>query len=266
VDLEGDKAVYALIYGDVDAVFLMGESASVQNLRKLMYAPGVRIFDFTQAEGYSHKIVYLNKLVLPMGTVDFGKNIPQHDVYLVAPMVELVVRKGLHPALVDLFMEAAREIHGRAGIFQYAGEFPAPQQHDFHISSEALRYYKSGRSFLYRNLPFRFASLVNRILVVFVPLIVVLVPGLKFIPMLFRMRIKLRFYRWYRTLMVLERELMGPLTAGEKEKMLERLDHLERAVKKMKVPASFADQFYGLRGDIAFVRERLMAETVPPVE
>jgi hypothetical protein len=39
--------------------------------------------------------------------------------------------------------------------------------------------------------------------------------------------------------------------------LLARLDEIEKAVHKMKVPASFADQFYGLRGDIGFVRDRL---------
>ncbi len=260
---EGNKAVQALIDGDADAVFLMGESASVQNIKRLIFAPGVRIFNFQQADGYTHRIFYLNKMVLPMGTVDFGTNIPVHDVQLVGPTVELIARKSLHPAITDVFLEAAREIHGRAGIFQRQGEFPAPQQLEFPISTEALRFYKSGKSFLYRSLPFRWASLVNRILVVFVPLVVVLVPGLKVIPLVYRGRTMLRFYRWYRVLMLLEHELMGPLTPRDKEKMLERLDNLEKAVTRTKVPASFADQFYGLRGDISFVRGRILSEIKP---
>jgi hypothetical protein len=40
---------------------------------------------------------------------------------------------------------------------------------------------------------------------------------------------------------------------------MERLDNIEEAVNRMKVPASFADQFYGLRGHITFVRARLKA-------
>jgi hypothetical protein len=37
-----------------------------------------------------------------------------------------------------------------------------------------------------------------------------------------------------------------------------KLDHIEHEVNRMKVPASFADQFYGLREHIAFVRGRLL--------
>ncbi|MDA8088060.1 MAG: ABC transporter substrate-binding protein, partial [Nitrospiraceae bacterium] len=177
--LEGDKAVQALIDGDVNAVFLMGESASVRNIKRLIYATGVRMVSLSQAEGYSRRIAYLNKMVLPMGSVDFGKNIPGHDVQLIGPAVELVARKGLHPALTDLLIEASQQIYGKAGLLHYQGEFPAPQQHEFRLSPEALRYYKSGKTFLYRALPFRFASLINRVLLVFVPLAVLLIPTIK---------------------------------------------------------------------------------------
>ncbi|MDA8085443.1 MAG: hypothetical protein M0Z75_01975 [Nitrospiraceae bacterium] len=261
--LDGDKAVQALIDGDVDAVFLMGDSASVRNIKRLIYATGVRIFSFKQAAAYSRRIVYLNKMVLPMGSVDFGQNIPEHDVDLVGPTVELIARKGLHPALTDLLIEASREIYGSANLLRHQGEFPAPQQHEFTLSKEAVRYYKSGASFLYRSLPFRFASLANRILVVVVPLIVVLIPGLKIIPVAYRWRIMIRFYRWYRALMILEHDMTGPLTANDKEGLLKRLDHLEESVANMKVPASFANQFYGLREHIDFVRDRLAGGEQP---
>ena len=102
------------------------------------------------------------------------------------------------------------------------------------------------------------ASRVNRILVVFVPMIFVLIPGLRFIPTAYRWRIKLRLHRAYRALLALEREMVAASTPEKREELLNRLDRIEKAVNKMKVPASFADQFYGLRGDIAFVRDKLV--------
>ena len=194
----------------------------------------------------------MNKLDLPRGTFDFGKDIPSRAVRLIGPTVELIARPSLHPALSDLLLEAAREVHGTAGVFRRQGEFPAPQEHDFPISAEALRYYKSGKSFLYRYLPFWLASLANRVLVAFVPVVVLLVPGLKIIPALFRWRIKLSFYRWYRALLMLERELAGSLTPEKRKTLLVELDEIEKGVNKMKVPASFAGDFYALRGHVGF--------------
>jgi len=39
--------------------------------------------------------------------------------------------------------------------------------------------------------------------------------------------------------------------------LLQRLDEIERAVKQLKMPASFADQFYNLRAHIDYVRLKL---------
>lgn len=258
LDLDGEDATKALIEGTVDAVFLMGDSASLQNMRQLLRTPGIRLLNFTQADGYTRRISYLNKLELPKGSIDFGKDIPANDIYLVGPTVEFISRPGLHPALSDLLLEAAREVHGSPGLLRRRGEFPSPLEHEFHISDDANRYYKSGKSFLYRYLPFWMASLGNRIIVVFVPIVVVLIPGLRIIPAIFRWRTMLRFYRWYRELMVLEREMIADLTAEKRDELLTRLDDIDKEVNKMKVPASFAYQFYDLRVNISFVHDRLM--------
>jgi TRAP-type uncharacterized transport system substrate-binding protein len=258
LDSEAEEAAKALLDGSLDAAFLMGDSASPQIMRQLLLAPGIQMLNFSQADAYSRRIPYLNKLELPMGSIDFGKNIPAQDVYLVAPTVELLARPGLHPALSDLLLEAAQEVHSGASLLKRKNEFPAPLEQGFPISAEASRYYKSGKTFLYRSLPFWLASLVNPILVAIVPVIVLLVPGLKAIPFIFRLRMRLRIYRWYRALLTLERDVLGAADPAKHADLLARLDHIEQGVHMMKVPASFADQFYALRGYIAFVRNQLV--------
>ena len=260
-DLDADGAEDALLYGRIDAAFMMGDASSRKVMHNLLLAPEVRLFDFTQAAGYTRRIGYLNKLELPKGSIDFGKDIPQADIHLIGPTVELIARSDLHPALSDLLIEAAQEVHGNAGLFKHRGEFPAPIEHEFHISADALRYYKSGKSFIYRNLPFRVASMVNRVLVVFVPTIIVLFPVLRLIPALYRWRIRMRIYRWYRELLALERDIISREASEEREALLGRIDQIEAEVNKMKVPASFADQFYVLRGHIIFVHEELKSGT-----
>ncbi|HEX4644917.1 MAG TPA: TAXI family TRAP transporter solute-binding subunit, partial [Verrucomicrobiae bacterium] len=257
LELEAEDAAKALLEEKVDAVFLMGDSASSQTMRKLLHAPGIRMFDFAQADAYTRRFGYLNKLQIPRGAIDFASDIPPHDVNLIGPTVELVARSRLHPALCDLLLEAAHEVHGKATLLQRRDEFPAPLEHEFKISPEAARYYKSGKKFLYASLPFWLASLVNRIVVAFVPMVLVLIPGLRFIPVAYKWRTQLRIYRWYRSLLRVERDLVGEMTGGKREELQRRLNHIESSVNQMKVPASFAGQFYGLRQHIAFVRDRL---------
>jgi len=171
--------------------------------------------------------------------------------------VELIARKDLHPALSDLLLEAATEIHGKPGLLKGRGEFPAPWEHEFRISPDATRFYKSGRGILYRSLPFWVASLMNRIAVSFVPVIVVLIPVVRFVPVFFRWRTELRISRWYRALLVLEQDVSTFQTHNKEEEAKRRLDRIEAEVDKMKVPASFGNQFYVLREHIRFVRSLL---------
>ena len=259
LEMDSDKAAEAILNDKVDAVFLMGDSVSTKLIRQLRHTPGIKLFDFTQADAYTRRIPYLNKITLPKGSIDFGKGTPAQDVFLLAPTVELIARETLHPALSDLLIEAAREVHSGAGLLRRKGEFPAPTEQEIRISAEASRFYKSGKGFLYRSLPFRFASLVNRILVVFVPMIVLLLPALRLIPAIYRWRFRSRIFRWYRALLMIEQDLTTQLAPEKRKVLTERLDNIEEAVNRMKVPASFADQFYGLRGHITFVRARLRA-------
>jgi hypothetical protein len=255
LDWEPQASSKALLDGTVDAVFLMGEDASAAIMRQLLLAPDIQLLNFSQAEAYTRRFNYLSVLKLPQGGIDLGKNIPTHDVYLIGPTVELIARNNLHPALSDLLLETAREVHGNATLLQRKGEFPSPIEHDFRISADAARFYKSGTGFFYRYLPFWLASLTSRIVVVFIPAIVLLIPILRSIPHLYRWRIQSRIYRYYRALLVLERELFKEPESEKRQPLLKRLDEIENAVNKTKVTAFFADQFYGLRGHIDYVRQ-----------
>ena len=258
--LSGDDAAQALIDGKIDAAFLTGDSAQPPTMGKLDRTPNIQFYSFTQIDAYTRRFPYLTGVTLPMGAFDLGRNKPELDIHTVAPTAELVARDSLHPALSDLLIEAAREVHGRATILQRAGEFPAPLAHDFPISDDAARYYKSGKSFLYRTLPFWLASLADRLLVLLVPIIVVLIPGLRLVPSLYAWRVKSRIYRWYGALIGIEREALGDTSPAERKALLVRLDAIENAVNGLKMPLAYADQFYVLREHIGFVRERLLRQ------
>ena len=110
---------------------------------------------------------------------------------------------------VALLITAAKEIHGPPGLFRDAGEYPAALVRDFPISTDAERYYRSGAQFLYKQLPFWLASLVDRLLVILLPLLVLIVPATRIVPPLYRWRVRSRIYRWYGSLMALERDMLA---------------------------------------------------------
>lgn len=257
-DLDASSAADALLKGELDAVFLMGDSASTQTLRSLGRAPGIQLFSFMQADAYVRRNPFLNKIPLPQGSFDLGKNLPAQDVMLVGPTVELVAREGLHSALSDLLLDVAKQVHGNASLLQKRGDFPVLVEHDFPLSDDAVRYYKSGKGILYRMIgSFWVASLLNRLIVAVVPLLLVMIPAIRLMPVAYRFSIQLRLYRCYRPLLRLERETYGPITPERLKELLVQIDEIEASVNRLKVPASFADRFYWLRSHLLFVRERL---------
>ena len=164
----------------------------------------------------------------------------------------------MHPALSDLLLEAAREVHGSASAFKKRGEFPAPLEHEFTISEDAARFYESGKSFLYRTFPFWVASLITRALTLIVPLALFVVPALQVVPSIYRWRLESRIYRWYRVLLDIERDgFKSSADSTRREELLRHLEHIEQTINKLVVPASCGHLFYELRLHINFVRERL---------
>lgn len=259
LDIDATAAANALLASNADAVFLTGDSAPMPVLSNLLHRAEIKLFSFVQADAYARRITYLNKMDLPAGSFDFGANLPRETVYLVAPTVELLAREDLHPATIDLLIEVARDVHGRSTLLQKKKEFPKLLDLDVPISKEAERYYKSGKIGAYRFLPFWLANIVNRVLLVFVPAVVLLIPAMKLLPTLLRLKVRLKLYRWYRALMAVERELLSAHPTQRPAELLRRLDEIEEHVSRIKVPASFADQYYTLRGNISFVRKQLEA-------
>jgi hypothetical protein len=259
LSLTGDDIAKALLSREIDVAFLTGDSAQPPVMAALARTPGIRQYNFVQADAYVRRFPYLKHIDLPMGAFDLGKNLPATTIHIIAPTAELIARNSLHPALSDLLIEAAREVHGGANLLQHAGEFPQPLAHDFPLSDDAARYYKSGKSFLYSTLPFWLASLADRMIVLLVPIIVVLIPGLKLVPSLYVWRVKSRTYRWYGALIAIERGMMAEPSEAERATLIEKLDVIEESVNKLKVPLAYAEQFYVLRQHIGFVRARLLA-------
>lgn len=251
-------AVVDFLDGRLDAlVFATApESPMVQ---MLLQTPGVRLFDFAQAEAYSRRFAFISPVTLPRGVVDLARDLPAADVRLVAPTVALVARRDTHPALVQLFVQAAQAVHGEAGWFQRRGDFPSAGHTEQPLAAEAQRFYASGAPWLQRFLPFWLANLIDRMWVVLVSIVAILIPLSRVVPPLYQLRVRSRIFRWYGQLRRLEAEA-GQRPAAE---LLQALDDIERRAEQVSVPLSYADELYALRNNIHLVRERLRTADLP---
>jgi len=264
--LENTPATVALLDGRIDGL-VFSSAPEAPLVQMLLQTPGIRLFDFRQAEAYTRRLPFLTHVVLPRGIVDLGRDIPAQDFHLIAPTATLVAREQLHPALVDLFVNAATTIHGGTGWFQQQGQFPSPRYTEIPVSKEAAKYYRDGPPFLQRYMSFWLANLFDRLWVVAVALAALIIPLSKVVPPLYVWRIRSRVYRWYGQLRAVEQALESadPARGDEvRADLLRRLDEIGRRVNHISIPLSYADALYGLRSHINFVRQRVQGSAVNP--
>jgi TRAP transporter TAXI family solute receptor len=249
-------AAEKLIAGEIDAAFIVTgwESPVIQSLLK---AKGIELDSNRHADALIAIYPFLHKLVLPAGVVDLLANRPPADLALLAPKASLAVRADLHPALQYLLLDAAVQIHSQPGIFQKAGQFPAAESIDLPLSAEALRFYKSGRPFLQGYLPFWIATLVEKILVVLIPLAALLYPVFKLLPQIYDWMMQRKIRRLYDDIRSIESDMENQGPEFDANALNAKLDQIDQRANHLQLPTVYASNLYTLRSHIDLVRTRL---------
>jgi hypothetical protein len=256
--LGGKAAQQALVNGELDAAIFVG-GAQTAFVQDSLWNPDLKLMNFARADAYVRRAPYITKLILPQGTIDLGGNIPPNDVTLISTTAMLVARDGFPTSLINLLMDTARDVHSGKGYFEAAGEFPGITPVDFPVSADAERHKRFGPSFLHRYLPYWLATVIERTIIVVVPLLVIIIPLINFLPMLLRWRVRSRIFRAYGELKMLEHEVGARTGTLPIEQWLSDLDRIQREAEHLKMPVSYASEAYTLREHIEFVRRTVLA-------
>ena len=239
----------------------MVSAVESETVQRLLRTEGIRLMDLRHAEGYARRFPFLATMVLPEGTVDFERNIPDRDTRLLVSRANLVARADLHPALTYVILDATERVHNKSGLFQKAGEFPSGRDTDLPLSDVARQFYKSGRPFLQRYLPFWIAVFIDRMVVMLLPLVAVLLPVFRFLPMIYAWRVRSRIFRRYGELRYLEHEIDTAFNSDKIPEYLGQLDEIETAVNRAHTPLSYSDMVYNFRIHMRIVRDKIRARS-----
>lgn len=256
VEIGGEEAATALRQGKLDAALFV-DVANSGMIHEMVTDKRLHLLSLDTAEAFSRKFAFMHHLVLPEGAMDLARNIPGHDVHLVAPTATLVVKESMHPALAYLMMKVIAEVHGGPSLFNTKGEFPSAKDTDFPLSTQALNFYKSGLPIIDKYLPFWAATFVNRTLIVILPLLALLIPLTKIIPMVYVWLVKRKLFRYYGELRFLDTQLQEIKSAEDVQQCLDTLNDIEAKVVNVKLPVPFSQYAYELRAHIELVRSKL---------
>ena len=246
-----------LVNGAADAaiVVLAADNAKIQELLRV---PGLRLMDFTQeADAYANRFPAITKVVLRQGAVEFDPLIPTDDITLLSTSVALVVRPDMHPALVILLTGAV--VNNPKSGFDKNGDpvlfYPRrrvsqlPAIPSFEVTHDARVVYKTRRAALHAApagaddpsawaaVPYTaFFSTHAAKLVLLIPLLAVIWPLTRALPMLYVWTMRRRLVYWYRQLKLLERRLDATGVRYDPGTLQADIERIDAAVRKIRVP------------------------------
>ena len=270
-----------LISGSADAAIVI-LSPDTDKIQDLLRVPNIRLMDFApEAEAYANRFPALSKVVLRRGAVNFSPLVPSEDITLLSTAVALVVRPDMQSALVSLLTHAVVQNpksgfdkNGDPVLFYHAGEFPTANDPEFEIANPARVLYKTGelpavlKSLAPKahslGVPFSYMAFINEhwtTLVGMLGILAIVLPLTRALPGFYVWMVRRRLVYWYRQLKALERTLdSGSANIDAIQAEFDRIDSHVRAIK---VPPSYSNQLYDLRGHIDLVRQRLAIKPSP---
>ena len=261
-DESGSEAVAAVIQGRVDAAFMVA-AADAPSVRQALDA-GLEPVSFERADAYVRLLPWLSKVLLPQGVVNLARDLPRQDVQLIAASANLVVRNDLHPAIAYLLMDVASDIHRGQTLANGPREFPNERQLDFPQSRESQRYFKNGRPFLQRYLPFWLANLLERFALTLLPALAIVIPLMRVLPGLLGWRELSRILKLYHEIEQLEAR--GELSPARRASAMAHLQRIETVLASSHLSARRSNEKYQLKGHLQMLRNRLTTAPDGPVD
>ena len=256
--LDQTPGVVALLDGSIDALVFASAAESLM-VQMLLTAPGIKLMEFVHAQAYVQRFEFLSMVTLPRGTIDLRGDLPPNDIGMVATTTQLLAKEKVHPALLQLFTQAAHDIHSGSGWFRRAGQFPLAKAGEFELTKEAQRFYRDGTPLMQRYLPFWLANLVDRMWVAMGIILAILLPLSRIIPPLYTFRIRSRVFKWYGQLREIETRLEQSIDKESSDRLISELNDMDSKVEKIPVPLAYTEELYTLRGNINLVRKRVLS-------
>jgi TRAP-type uncharacterized transport system substrate-binding protein len=254
-----DKLADALIDGLVDVVILMGSSRN-DVARSMIRATAIQILGMDQVGKLLAEEKTLRAFVLPQGVIEFRGDVPSRDLTMVAVDLHLLARRDMHPALQRAIFSAATRIHEIPSFLQIQGEFPTVIGLDFPVSEVTLAASRGKRPWLEELLPYWWAQLAQWFLYAALPILLLALCLLKWIPTLFEWRVNAALQHYYGELKFIETEISSVASERpiEMRHMIQRLDEIEQQVMQLQLPLQHTDRWYTLRSHLSDARERLL--------
>ncbi len=256
MDLDARDSLKSLASKTLDAALLVA-GPQTPIIAEYLSSPELSLMSLVHADALALRMPYLKSTLLPRGAINLAQDLPRSDTKLLAATATLVIHEDIHPALITPILKASEDALKKMGLLQAEGDFPSAIGFSWPHDEDAKEYLKKGPSFLYRHLPFWGAVWADRAIRLVLPLLIIIVPLIRYLPALLKAGIEARLSNIYRQLRTLEKRCEADRSlAWEAE-----LSEIEHRARELRVPKKYAVDVYTLRMHIDMARDHLSSSS-----
>jgi TRAP-type uncharacterized transport system substrate-binding protein len=237
----------------LDGVFALGTLDS-ELIEALMKTERLAPASIDRAAAFTRRYPFLVEVSVPEGSFALDRNLPAHDLSLLAPTIQLVARAGIQPAIVDLLLEAAQEIHREPTFFSERGAYPSLDHVSLPPDGSAIHFFEDGPPKLRKILPFWASTWIDRFSTFVATIFGALVAIFQVLPRLLGIPLQLKLKKWFTQLVGIEKESMA---GGDLEALIDRLEALDRESANLLVFRFELTDYLEYRQHIFDTRDRL---------
>ncbi len=250
-------ATEQLLSGKIEAMAIVDgfDSPTIQNL---LAHPELHIFDFAYADAYVKRMPYLETVTIPRGSLNLVKLDPPQDIHMIASTITLLVEKNMHPAIQQLFLQAADKTSQNVeGFFGRTDQFPAYIDKSIPLSEVAQRFYDKGAPWLTGMLPFWIVSYIDRMWLFVLGLFAIVLPLFRLLPNYRLFRSRQLISDAYDELKVIEERMYAATSVEQLRYLSERLEALDDELGDVWVSSDETNRFYTMKSAISLVRREI---------
>jgi TRAP transporter TAXI family solute receptor len=175
--LGGQAALDALQRGEIHAA-LMVASATAPIVDRA-FDMNLEVMSVSSAQAFERHLPWVHALTLPQSVISLPKKKPRIDVPMLSMKANLVARADLHDSVKYLLLEVASKVHGGIGPLQREKQFPSAEGLILPQSEASKQFFRGGKPWLQKYLPFWSAYHIERVLIAALPVLVIMLPLLK---------------------------------------------------------------------------------------
>ncbi|MEM6889111.1 MAG: TAXI family TRAP transporter solute-binding subunit [Pseudomonadota bacterium] len=256
----GMDALAALRTGEANAVMFVSPLGT-SYLTEAIQNPEFLHVPLSLVEALALKLPGARATAIPAGALTIFPPQPAEEIKFLSLRASLVAREGLHPAVVDRFVQAAIRLHSDRDVLHGFREYPSAESPPVPLNEAARQLILSGPNMLHGLFPYWIAAQFGRVLLLILPLLFILPPIMRALPAVYVWFQKRRIWRHYQRISAFETELAEASSQEEITQISEKIDQLDKSLAELKLPLAYRQGAYEARVHIGLIRQEIARRT-----